>query len=102
MAVKSKIQQVRKAAGLTQADLAQIVGISRQAYTAIESGKSVPSTEIALHLARALKTTVDELFWLDEGPDRMVTAELMGDPGPLPEGTRMQLFRFGDRKIARP
>jgi putative molybdopterin biosynthesis protein len=102
MTVKSKVQQIRKAAGLTQADLAKMIGISRQAYTSIESGKSVPSTEVALQLAKALHTTVDDLFWLDEGLDRTVTAELLDNVGPVPEGTRMQLFQFGNRKIARP
>ena len=70
MAVKSKIQTIRKDAGLTQTDLADAAGISRQAYTAIESGKSVPSTEIALRLARKLKTTVEDLFWLDDDSDK--------------------------------
>jgi putative transcriptional regulator len=58
MAIKSKIHQARKEAGLTQGDLANAAGISRQAFTAIESGKSVPSTIIALRLARKLRTTV--------------------------------------------
>ena len=66
MSVKSKIQQIRKDTGLTQADMASKIGISRQAYRAIELGKSVPTTETALRLARSLKTTVGDLFWLDD------------------------------------
>lgn len=102
MAVKSKIQKIRKDAGLTQSDLAKAVGISRQAYTAIETGKSVPSTEIALRLAHALKTTVEDLFWLDDIPDRIVRVELRGEDESVPEGTRMQIINFGSRRLAWP
>lgn len=102
MSVKSKIFQSRTEAGLTQAELAAAAGISRQAYTAIESGKSVPSTEVALRLARTLKTTVEELFWLEDTPDRIVQAELAGEDETLPEGTRMQVIDFGNRLVTRP
>jgi putative molybdopterin biosynthesis protein len=102
MAIKSKIHQIRKEAGLTQGDLANAAGISRQAYTAIESGKSVPSTTIALRLARKLKTTVEDLFWLDDDADNIVRAELIGGSNEAAEGTRMQLVQFGSRLLARP
>ena len=97
MAIKSKIQRIRKEAGLTQGDLASAAGISRQAFTAIESGKSVPSTTIALRLARKLKTTVEDLFWLDDDSDNLVQAELIGESNEAAEGTRMQLVQFGSR-----
>ena len=102
MSIKSKIYQFRKEAGLTQTGLADAAGISRQAYTAIESGKSVPSTEIALRLARILHTTVDELFWLDDGSEKLVRAELIGDPVTALQGKRMQVVHFGSRLLARP
>ena len=102
MSIKSKIRQFRKEASLTQTDLADAAGISRQAYTAIESGKSVPSTEIALRLAHILHTKVDELFWLDDGSEKLVRAELIGDSVTAPQGTRMQLVQFGSRLLARP
>ena len=102
MSIKSKIYQFRKEAGLTQTGLADAAGISRQAYTAIESGKSVPSTEIALRLARILHTTVDELFWLDDGSEKLVRAELIGDPVTALQGKRMQVIHFGSRLLARP
>jgi putative molybdopterin biosynthesis protein len=102
MAVKSKIGEIRKNAGLTQTNLAEAAGISRQAYIAIEAGKSVPSTEIALRLARILETTVEDLFWLDDGSDKPSQAELIGEPASAPEGTRIQLTPFGSRQLARP
>jgi len=102
MAVRSRIQEKRKSAGLTQADLAGAVGISRQAYAAIESGKSVPSTEIALRLAHKLQTSVEALFILDDDSDTLVHAELIGEHPDVTSGTRMQLINFGARLFARP
>jgi len=102
MAVKSKLQRIRKDIGLTQTDLANAAGISRQAYTSIESGKSVPSTEIALRLAHKLKTIVEDLFWLDDNSERIVQAEITDASSPVTEGMRMQLIRVGSRSLARP
>lgn len=102
MAVKSRIHQVRIDAGYTQTDLADAAGISRQAYTAIESGKSVPSTEVTLRLARVLKTSVEALFWLDDDSEQIIHAELAGDEESVPEGTRMQIVEIGSRLLSRP
>ena len=66
MAVKNNLRQIRKSANLTQANVADAVGISRQAYVNIELGKSIPSTWTVLKLASLLQTTVEELFWLDD------------------------------------
>ena len=48
----------------TQAELAERTGITRKSINAIESGQMVPSTILALKLARALGLTVEELFSL--------------------------------------
>ena len=47
---------------LTQADLADLAGVTRKSINAIETGKMVPSTILALKLAAALGTTVEQLF----------------------------------------
>lgn len=52
---------------LTQAQLAELSGITRKSINAIESGRMVPSTILALKLARTLGVTVEELFSLDPG-----------------------------------
>jgi len=52
---------------LSQAELAERVGVSRQTIVAIERGNYNPSVELALRLARVLGTTVEELFVLEEG-----------------------------------
>ena len=54
----------RRAAGLTQADLADAVGVSRKTINTIENGIFVPSTILALRLARHLGDSVHELFAL--------------------------------------
>lgn len=52
---------------LTQADLAELAGITRKSINAIEMGHMVPSTILALKLARALGVSVEELFSLGAG-----------------------------------
>jgi len=51
---------------LTQQELAELTGVSRQSIISIESGKYRPSVELALRLARALGVGVEELFELDD------------------------------------
>jgi putative transcriptional regulator len=57
---------VRTAAGLTQAELAERAGVSRKTINTVENGVFVPSTLLALALARALDTTVEGLFYLTD------------------------------------
>ena len=64
--MKNKVKELRTAAGLTQQQLAEAVGVSRQTVNAIESGKFVPSTLLALKIARLFGKSVAELFSLDE------------------------------------
>jgi putative transcriptional regulator len=52
--------------GLSQQALAERVGVSRQTIISIEKGRFRPSVELALRLARALDTTVEQLFVLDD------------------------------------
>ena len=49
---------------LTQAQLAELVEVSRKTINTVENGVFVPSTVLALRLARALGTTVEQLFQL--------------------------------------
>jgi putative transcriptional regulator len=62
----SRLKEARTAAGLTQADLAELAGVSRKTVNTVENGVFIPSTVLALGLARALGTTVENLFWLTE------------------------------------
>lgn len=51
---------------LTQADLAEKVGVSRQTINAVERNKYVPSTALALKIARIFKVSVESIFSLSE------------------------------------
>jgi molybdate-binding protein/DNA-binding XRE family transcriptional regulator len=58
----SRVETLRRARGFSQRVLSEAAGVTRQAVGAIESGRMQPSVGIALGLARALGTTVEELF----------------------------------------
>ncbi|TFW13138.1 transcriptional regulator [Brevundimonas intermedia] len=62
----SRLKEARLAAELTQAGLADKAGVSRKTINTVENGVFVPSTVLALELARALDTTVEALFFLKD------------------------------------
>lgn len=59
-----KVERARK--NITQAELADILNVSRQTIHAIETGKFVPSTVLALKMANYFGISVEELFILEE------------------------------------
>jgi putative transcriptional regulator len=63
----NRVREAREARGLTQAGLADLVGVSRKTVNTVENAVFVPSTVIALKLARALGEPVESLFSLAEG-----------------------------------
>jgi putative transcriptional regulator len=65
--MKNTIKVQRAIHNLTQQELAERIGVSRQTINAIESQKYVPSALLALKLARVFERPVDELFGLEEG-----------------------------------
>jgi putative transcriptional regulator len=60
----SRLKEIRTAAGLTQAELAERTGVSRKTINTVENGVFIPSTLLALRLAQSLNTTVEGLFYL--------------------------------------
>ncbi|WP_194396663.1 helix-turn-helix transcriptional regulator [Microbacterium atlanticum] len=60
--VTNSIRAVREAAGMTQAELARRVGVTRQTLIAIEQGRYSPTLELAFQLARAFGVGLDDLF----------------------------------------
>ena len=58
----NRFRELRKAAGVSQEELAKQCGVSRQTINAIENNKYDPTLTLAFHLAGVLGTTVDELF----------------------------------------
>lgn len=64
--LRNRIKVERARHDLTQEQLADLVGVTRKTINTVETGRFVPSTVLALRLARALHTRVDELFYLDD------------------------------------
>jgi putative transcriptional regulator len=64
--MKNKLKIERAKKGLTQADLAQMIHVSRQTINAMELGKYVPSTVLALRLSKIFEIGVNELFSLED------------------------------------
>lgn len=60
-----KLKAARAARDMTQKDLAEAIGISRQTINAIELGEYNPSIKLCRAICRALGKTLDELFWED-------------------------------------
>jgi putative transcriptional regulator len=60
----NRLREARTERGWTQADLAERVGVTRKTINTVENGVFVPSTTLALKLARAMETTVEALFQL--------------------------------------
>jgi molybdate-binding protein/DNA-binding XRE family transcriptional regulator len=91
--MRSHVRERRQASGLTQHDLAARVGVSRQSLSAIEAGATVPSTALALELARTLGCRVEDLFALDArgGPLPVIVARGLGAPAPAAASPRVRL-----------
>lgn len=66
MTFKTRIKEFRAKHDLTQEDLAKMVNIRRETIIYLEKGKYNPSLKLAHDVARALKTTIDELFLFDD------------------------------------
>lgn len=61
--LKNRIKEVRMEKGLSQAGLAQMVGVSRNTISSIETGQYSPTAKLALILALALDKKFEELFY---------------------------------------
>jgi putative transcriptional regulator len=62
----NQLRALRESNGMTQADLATALGVSRQTIISIEQGRYAPSLDLALRMARLFGRTVEELFQLPD------------------------------------
>lgn len=63
-ALSNRVREAREAKGWTQAQLAEIMGVSRKTVNTVENGVFIPSTVVALKLAKAVGEPVEALFAL--------------------------------------
>lgn len=96
--IRSSVRGLRLEAGWSQSDLGGRVGLTRQSLAAIEHGDAVPSTEVALRLARALGVPVEALFRLDDEVPPSEEVEASGIGAPLPG--RVRLATVAGRRLA--
>ncbi len=64
--IKTRIKELRARYDLTQEELAEQVGVTRQTLLFLEKGKYNPSLVLAWRVARALKSTIEEVFNVEE------------------------------------
>ena len=64
--MKNRLKVARAEMDLTQEELAKLIGVSRQTVNAVESGRYVPSTVLALKMAQVFGKPVEEIFFLEE------------------------------------
>lgn len=102
--IENRLRSRRTAKALSQATLAGMAGVTRQAISAIEANQYLPTTAVALRLANALNARVEDLFRLEPTEDS-IHGELVGpragyqrDAAPL----RVKVARIGKRVILRP
>jgi putative transcriptional regulator len=62
----NSLKERRSELGLTQAELAERVGVTRKTVNTVENGIFTPSTILALKLAESLGLTVEQLFWIED------------------------------------
>lgn len=98
-AIRCAIKEYRKRRGLSQDELARLIGVRRQAVYDMESGRYLPNTAVALRMARALGCTVEMLFAED------AAAKIDGIhflDGPEAPTTRLVLAKVGERVVGVP
>ena len=90
-----RVRDLRLARGLTQAQLAELAGVSRQLVGAVEADRHLPRVDAAARLAAALSTTVEELL----APERRDVVGVIEDPA---DGALVRVGRVGDRLVCVP
>ena len=61
----NRLKDRRSELGLTQAELAEHVGVTRKTVNTVENGVFTPSTTLAIKLSKALGLSVEQLFWIE-------------------------------------
>ena len=64
--MKNRIEEIRKARGVNQEELAKALGVSRQTISSLENGRYNPSIELAYKLSKYFGMTIEEAFIFEE------------------------------------
>ncbi|MDF5716764.1 MAG: substrate-binding domain-containing protein [Rhizonema sp. NSF051] len=98
--VCNNVKSIRTRLGMSQQELANLAGVTRQAISSVESGQCSPSVAMSLRLAKALGCQVEELFWIE---DNLLEVEaVLTQSVESGEKIPVSVARVGDRLIAYP
>jgi putative molybdopterin biosynthesis protein len=103
--IENHLGTLRQKRGISAAQLARTVGVTRQTIYAMEAGSYIPNTAVALRLAQALEVKVEDLFTLPQAePAGLRSEEVTLLPGSesLHPGQPVQLCRVNKRLVASP
>lgn len=64
--MKNRVEEIRKARGVNQEELAKALGVSRQTISSLENGRYNPSIELAYKLSKYFGMTIEEVFIFEE------------------------------------
>ena len=64
--MKNRIEEIRKARGINQEELAKVIGVSRQTISSLENGRYNPSLKLAHKLSKYFGMTIEEVFIFEE------------------------------------
>lgn len=98
---RNQVRSLRRRLALSQHELAEAAGVTRQTIGGIEAGHFSPSVTVALRLAKALGCRVEDVFWHDVDV-AVIHAERSVSLGGSPDGERVALARVGNRWVAHP
>ena len=98
---ENRLRERRQALALSQKQLADLAGITRQSVAAVETNQYSPATSVALRLARALHCRVEDLFSIRSGGE-VIEGELLGALPRSHGKLRAQVTQIGGRLLVRP
>ena len=96
MKLKNSIKEKRQKRKLTQQELADLVGVSRQTIISIERYRYKPSLELGLRMAHVLELDINKLFYLDL--EKNTTIKTIEKSKPIKESKKFQDFKEKDWK----
>ncbi|MBN3888689.1 MAG: helix-turn-helix domain-containing protein [Nostoc sp. JL31] len=96
----NNLKSIRTRLGMSQQELANIAGVTRQSIGGVELGQYAPSVAMSLRLAKALGCQVEDLFWFEE--DLPEVEAILAGSVPKQQQSRVSLARVGDQWIAYP
>ncbi len=98
--LRNNLKSIRTRLGMSQQELANIAGVTRQTISGVESGQYAPSVAITLRLAKALGCQVEDLFWFEQ--DLPQVEAVLAKSVPCGQQLRVSLARVGGQWIAYP